>query len=257
VDVKDLRKLRLARYFGVRARSSSYLTHVSDRHRFVYVEVPKAGCSLVKRALQCSELGGDPERVPRRVHDRTLSPLLRPEDSAASLRLLLTPAGDYFRFTVVRDPFSRILSTYLDKIAGRQAERRRRLPALGVAADAELGFTEFLTLVQRQRVSRMDIHWAPQVALVGHRRIPYDFVGRFERLRNDLLELRTRLDLQFPRSLLEVESGHTTHASDRLSAFYDDTSIRLVREIYREDFVRLGYADRLDGNTGASRRARR
>lgn len=38
-----------------------------------------------------------------------------------------------------------------------------------------------------------------------------------------------------------IRTAHTTNAGSRLAEYYDDTSVGLVREIYRDDFKLLGY----------------
>ena len=45
----------LRRYFDYKPRRVNYLTHISRRHHAVFVEVPKAGCTVVKRVLQMAE----------------------------------------------------------------------------------------------------------------------------------------------------------------------------------------------------------
>lgn len=228
-------------YFDYPRGRVDYLTHISRKHRCVFVEVPKAGCSVVKRVLQYSEVDGqgvDPEAS---VHDRSLSPLAAPIRGGFDLAEIFGDPTTYFRFSFVRNPYSRALSCYLEKIAGEQWLREKRLPALGFSPDAEVSFVDFLSRVAEQGPAEMDIHWAPQHALLSLRKVRYDFLGRFEAFHADLGRLIEHLDLDVPPGLLHRRTAHVTHAGDRLHDFYDAESVRLVREIYAGDFESLGY----------------
>lgn len=218
-----------------------YLTHISRKHHCVFVEVPKAGCSVVKRILQYSEVDGqgiDPEAS---VHDRSLSPLAAPISGGFDLDEVFGTPSTWLRFSFVRNPYSRALSCYLEKIAGEQWLRDKRLPALGFDPHEEVSFAEFLRRVAKQEPPEMDIHWAPQHALLGLSRVRYDYLGRFECFASDLQRLIDVVGLNAPRELLERRTTHVTGAGGRLQEFYDTETIDLVQHIYDEDFTALGY----------------
>ena len=230
----------LARYFDYPPGRANYLTHISRRHRAVFVEVPKAGCTVVKMVLQHSEHGGEPYHRPESVHDRSTSPLGSPLRGEFDIDEVFT-GSSYFRFAFVRNPYSRALSCYLEKIIGKQWLRDMRLPKLGFEPDEEVGFAEFLRRVAGQRRAEMDIHWAPQHYLLSLDKVSYGFIGRFESFADDLRWLITHLELNAPLGVLDRPTAHTTNASERLREYFDDESVDLVRDIYRGDFERLGY----------------
>lgn len=230
----------LRRYFAYPPGRVDYLTHISRRHRAVFVEVPKAGCTVVKRVLQHSERGDESYEEPESVHDRSTSPLGAPMRDGFDVDEIF--AGDtYFRFAFVRNPYSRALSCYLEKIAGQQRLRDLRLPKLGFEPREQVGFTDFLRRVAEQRPREMDIHWAPQHHLLSLAKVSYGFLGRFESFADDLHAVIDRLGLNAPPQLLGQPTSHTTHASDKVRDYFDDESVGLVRQIYRRDFEALGY----------------
>jgi hypothetical protein len=232
---------RFARYFDYPQGRVDYLTHISRRHAAVFVEVPKAGCTVVKRVLQASENGGalPPDLVS--VHDRSTSPLAAPLRDGFDVEEVFGAGSRFFRFAFVRNPYSRALSCYLEKIAGAQWLRDLRLPKLGFQPDEEITFSQFLRRVADQEPSAMDIHWAPQSFLLALPKVEYAFLGRFESFHADLEALRRHLGLQAPASLFSERTQHTTGARSRISAHFDRETVDLVRGIYHEDFQRLGY----------------
>jgi len=230
------------RYFHLGRQKVNYLTHVSLRHRAVFLEVPKAGCTVVKTILQYSENGGRAPEGQDSVHKRATSPLSAPFRDDLDLDDLFGPESDFFTFTFVRNPYSRALSCYLEKIVGKRHLSDVRRPKLGIPLDAEVSFREFLEAVARQKPRGMDIHWAPQATLAAFGKIQHGFVGRFESFGSDLRWVIDRLGLEAPAELVDRPTSHTTNARDRLMEYYEDERCgALVREIYRDDFRRLGY----------------
>lgn len=228
-------------YFDYPRGRVNYLTHISRKHQCVFVEVPKAGCSVVKRVLQYSEVDGDGFDPSASVHDRSTSPLAAPLGGEFDLRDVYGDPTPYFRFSFVRNPYTRALSCYLEKIAGEQWLRDLRLPELGFAPDAEVSFVDFLRRVAEQDPADMDIHWAPQHFLLSLDKVEYDFLGRFEFFRTHLESVIDVLGLDVPRELVEMRTAHVTGAQRRLHDYYDKEAVELVQRIYREDFRRLGY----------------
>ena len=231
------------RYFNYPRRRVNYVTHISTRHRCVYVEVPKAGCSVVKRVLQYSEVDGDRDR-PAGVGARPV-PLAAggPDQRAGSTSTRSSgPPVRYFRFSFVRNPYSRALSCYLEKIAGEQWLRDLRLPELGFHPQDEVSFADFLNRVAGAGAVRdMDVHWAPQHFLLSLRRVQYGFLGRFENFQGDLRRLVDILALDVPEELLLRRTAHVTSAASKLHDYYDDETVALVQQIYGKDFDALGY----------------
>lgn len=232
---------RLSTYFAYPRGQVNYLTHISRRHSAVFVEVPKAGCTVVKRVMQHSEHAGEPYEEPKSVHDRATSPLAAPVRDRFDPDEVYGRGSPYFRFAFVRNPYSRALSCYLEKIAGEQWLRDLRLPALGFDPNEDVTFVEFLARVAAQRPADMDIHWAPQHVLLGLDRVEYGFIGRFESFQRDVHRVIQHLEMDVPQEMVEATTSHVTNAGSRLQEYYEGEAAELVRTIYREDFERLGY----------------
>jgi hypothetical protein len=240
--------------FADRSPRANYLVNWSRRFRYIYVETPKVGCTSIKRMLQHAEVDGDDSRLhwesgPEvgmsggRVHDKELSPLMSPLDSPAEFLEALGSEA-FLRFGFVRNPFSRVLSAYLDKVVGNPWERQRHLPAFGFDPDDDVRFGEVVRAIVDRDPVELDPHWAPQFMLLSPDRIEYALVGRFERLEADLLDVATRLGLVDSFHGAVQIPPHATGASSLLGVHYSPEVVDLVREYYRVDFDAFSYSAR-------------
>ncbi|CAI7920476.1 unnamed protein product, partial [Closterium sp. NIES-54] len=121
-----------------------------------------------------------------------------------AVRLVTRP--DFFRFTFVRNPFSRALSAYSNKLVVTDTPNNKTGPGsreywnerffrfvrpqfeLLKGEDDLVSFPDFMRLVALMKKNfrwKMDRHVAPQVDVCFMQMIKYDFVGRFENLEED------------------------------------------------------------------------
>lgn len=227
----------------------------SLRRNMVYCPVPKAANSTIKYLLALCELGPmtkiarfDPGKD---LHNHLSGPLLSPfffENRQDILRDILID-GDYFRFTLVRNPFSRVLSCYLDRFQKksmiyRYMQRQSVKYAMPYQLGEMIGFLDFLRLVAKiPSVAEMDQHVRPQYHQIHADIIPYDAVGRFESMATDVTAVLHRIygsdigDLP----LTENRSPSVTSAGTKLRQYYCDESVAIVRELYDVDFKAFSY----------------
>ena len=211
-------------------------TFVSNSRRFVYVKNDKAGSSFIIRSLTRSE-----KRV-RRIRHRTpflnrqANPLLTPAE--------LTPRqweralSHYFVFTFSRNPFSRTLSCYLDRIVGRDESYFVLQKRIGFADGAKPSFAEFLEMLGEDGVLDLDTHWKPQYRNIAYDYFNYGFVGHFE---NFGVEFPALLNWLYGRKAKLGEVRQGTSATKQLTDYYDDRTVALVRDLYGRDFELFGY----------------
>ena len=157
----------------------NYISDVSDKTKTIYFGIPKTGCSSIRRSLQFLEVNAEKELLPEIVHDKKSSPLSGLYTHNQSAESLLC-SNDYFKFTFVRNPFTRILSAYLDKFVHNKWERNKRLSDLGYNISNKFTFTQFLNYVNDQQRELLDIHWIPQCYLLPENLNLLNFIGRFE-----------------------------------------------------------------------------
>lgn len=232
--------MSLERYFSYPSQTVEYLANISDRYKYFYLANPKAASTGILRTLQLAEVDGDSARLPDSVHDRQNSPILKIGASSFSPEEIFG-GSVFFRFTYVRNPFTRVLSAYLDKIVREPEERNRLLPTLGIAADADVSFLDFLKAIHNQRDGWRDIHWATQSRLIQCNNINYSFIGRFETFASTFPQLLGRIGIGQEYFDTASAASHATGASSRIAEYVAAEEQRLILTIYESDFMNFGY----------------
>jgi dermatan 4-sulfotransferase 1 len=218
--------------------------NISTRYRYLFAEAPKVACSSIKLTLRRLELD-DPEFAPPDIedlHPRNFSPLLRPSQVGDLDKFLARK--DVFKFCFVRNPYTRLLSAWLEKIAGNMPPKSQILLQLGREPHRlghEVTFAEFVQAVASQPVSMMDPHWRVQYYQTFQPALTFDFVGRFESFDADFASVLSRLTDSF-EPYVGRATRHKTSADARLADFYTPALADLVFEKYRLDFESFGYS---------------
>ena len=138
-------------------------------------------------------------------------------------------AKDFFKFSFVRNPYSRIASTY----AGVMTFRKDLRNFLVLYKDTS--FKNFLRLVR----NNMHTHWLPINMFFNENDL--DFIGRFENFDNDLDKLKNLANID----LIKKNFSGDLNFSEKFNylKFYEDKEcIDLVEEIYKKDLDRFKYS---------------
>ncbi|MBZ2190368.1 sulfotransferase family protein [Alcanivorax sp. JB21] len=185
--------------------------------------VPKAANSAIVTHLAQLKFGRDIASHDAKRAFRTPGTLNRKE---------VEQFADLFRFTVVRNPYSRVLSAYLDKMA--------RFPERNTSYATFDAFVERLSQDPAYLLS--NAHWAPQTALMLIPVEDFDFIGKVESLDQDLATITAKIHGK-ATPLATADAGPpSTGASKKLRQYYhNDALIAAVRDIYQADFSRLTY----------------
>lgn len=241
--MQDFRK-SLEERFDIRFPVYNYTVNIDEERRLAYFETPKVACTSIKKYMMDRRVGGEMQLASKgAVHDRQGSPLMQltalpPEEAQAVF------APGYRRFTFVRNPFSRTLSAYLDKIVNNEWERQRHLPLFGFEQGAKPSYGQFLRRLMLTRDRLRDIHYMTQSRLTGGLGgLAHDFIGRFEAFGDDFQQMKGQF--YGDTTTEDYRSFGKHHASDagaKLRSFYGRDEIALVRDIYAIDFAMFGYS---------------
>ena len=142
---------------------------------------------------------------------------------------------ELFKFTVVRDPFSRTLSAYLDKI-----DRKYNITT------EKVSFKDFLISLKKGKLYS-NLHWAPQTSILLIPLDEFDFIGKFEKLNTDLSYIISRIKNETVHEFDYSKKGPpSTSATDKIAKYFDKECVELVQEMYSKDFELLDYSNSLD-----------
>lgn len=212
---------------------------ISFEQEIVYFRIPKAANSTIVASV----FGGQ-----RTDFDWDTIDALK-EGSKRLSQLSETEARQVlasFRiFTFVRNPFSRIYSCYLDKVARKSMVSQPVWKALGKNETDEVTFDEFLDFLEDGKNIYTDPHWARQADLTPIPMDRFDLVGHVETFEKDYVALLTLLGIaDRPPSNF---TPHKTNSNERLCELTESQQERISR-IYKADFIKFGYASRLDAD---------
>lgn len=224
--------------FSLQNHNGNYLVNISLTGKYIYFEIPKVACSTVKKTLQKCE---DPAYInddPKRIHNKKASPLLSPSEVDRPLEYYIAKER-FFTFGFVRNPYSRVLSCYIDKFLEIKPNNLKLFPILGLDPQQPVSFAMFLERVQQQDPEMMDIHWRPQSLLLPDESVQLDYIGHFENFSSDFQNVLERI-YENPAPILSF-AKHATGADDKIKTYYTPRTMELVQDIYRQDFQRFQY----------------
>ena len=205
----------------------------------VYLNNAKVACSSVKKAIWL-KWSPDTYGAVQNPHDRLNAPFCR---DIADISCHYNEMAAAAMFTVVRNPYVRILSAYLDKIGRTPTETRdsavwfpfaRRFRLSG---DALPSFDEFLRMIVSEDPSLLDQHFAPQYLNVLQPFATCDFVGHIERMS----EVWAYLEKYGVTP--QEHRPHQTMASVLIENYYSDEQAAMLFEYFKEDFSTFGYSE--------------
>lgn len=221
-------------------------TNISLRHRYVYFAVDKVANSSIKNSLFDIEYAAVGKKA-LTLYDKRCSPLLSPYQLPLELLRDVLNSGNYFRFAFVRNPYSRLLSCYLDRILTASSKPRRQLNAFlkkqGQSFD-EVTFEKFVRAVCDQSPNLQNSHWRVQTDDILHGLVEFDFIGKFETLWPDMAIVSSRIwgDLRPEMANKDVnKSPRATNAGARLREYYTPELANLVATRFASDFGAFGY----------------
>ena len=190
-----------------------------DENRCIYIHVPKCGgISVAKALFGEANIGHATHR---------------------QYRILFTQEEyrSYFKFTIVRNPWDRLVSAFHYLKGGGNGEADARW-----SNEHRAAFDDFGTFVREwlpgKKLDSIYWHFMPQThftsteAGIGE----LDFVGRFETLERDYDTIAERLGVETRLPRLNASK----RGSDYRSYYTDDTA-SIASEAYKDDIEAFGY----------------
>ncbi|CAI7920566.1 unnamed protein product [Closterium sp. NIES-54] len=226
-------------------------TIIEESLKLVYCAIPKVACNSWLMWLRARLGLPNPEDPLLALNEKEWGLHELALDFTEEQAIRLMTRLDFFKFSFVRNPFSRIASAYSNKLVRTDRPKLKTgtgwgtrqywsnvffhavKPMYEAVKDSTglVSFPDFVRLVGKLLASHradMDRHLAPQEDICALGSIKYDFVGRFERLEEDV---KTVVD-RFGGEHLDVfrfgKGAHFTDTDRRLTKLYDKVCVHLL-----------------------------
>lgn len=159
------------------------------------------------------------------------------------------------KFVVVRDPFSRLVSAYQNKIASPWPDQRvdfwekhirnecpHFVNSMQMAREGPLmSIEQFLScLLSEDNIAQSNEHWRPQTQLCALDFIQYDRHLHLESLHSDAADLIQFLG--WKENITSFQFHRNPIYSRPLAQFFSEEAIQMVLRYYEKDFEVLGYS---------------
>jgi len=146
-----------------------------------------------------------------------------------------------YKFVFVRNPYTRTLSAYLDKIA----KGKRKPSALVARSDPPPSFVSFCRYLADGGLFENG-HWAPQSASLLIPADQFDFIGKLENFDADFRCVLDRITPAGSGHPVKTFASNRTGANERLKAYYTHEAAEIVARQFAEDFDVFGYSPHPD-----------
>lgn len=198
--------------------------------KFIFIHIPKTGGTSIRKFLEDNKIMYVNRHIKGSFHK--------------SIRKFPIENKKYYSFAFVRNPYDRILSSWLMFQYKKEFEWKTREELIN------LTFRQFLERAINKNTVKYIInnnkfrvkHVEPQHHFVTNRqgKIGVNFIGRFENLEEDFAKVCDRLNIPF-NGLPHLNSTKHKHYSE----YYTKKTKELVDRIYKKDFELFNYEMKL------------
>ncbi|MEN8805742.1 MAG: sulfotransferase family 2 domain-containing protein [Wenyingzhuangia sp.] len=202
---------------------------INKTKKFVFIHVPKCGGSSIQKCNYFNCWSGSSHLTLENYHK------------------LIFNSNSYKYYSIVRNPWSRMLSvyTYWKQMTPNHKYYRFDKEACKVIQDNDMSFKEFIVKLLEPKVyfhivgdpNKEMVHLRSQYSFftVGGQ-YKMDFVGRMENLQEDFDFICE--DIGIPRQ----ELPHVNKSSHKqYTEYYDDETIDVISKVYKDDIERFNY----------------
>jgi chondroitin 4-sulfotransferase 11 len=196
-------------------RGRGVYSHYADQHQCIFIHIPKAAGTSVALTL----------------FDRNSRHVPWHEYYSANPHKF----ARYYKFTFVRNPWDRLVSSYMFLQKGGMNDADARWAARYLKPFAS--FEDFVLDGIQQPEIHSWVHFLPQSHFVCdvHGKCQMDFVGKFENLADDFAVVAAKLGCQ--RQLAKVNVGQRDHYRQ----YYSEATRAKVAQVYTRDIACFGY----------------
>lgn len=204
----------------------------------IYSFIPKNACSTLRLSLAIANGCITSTQDFNWIHQNN-------QTFKADLASLLTAN---YTFTILRCPYARLASTYLDKIVNRDREAWHLLDLLKREISIQdLTFEKFIKALIQPSVRKGDIHWRPQIDFLVYQQ--YDNYFCLEQFSTAITTLKEKINLPVidarPLTRHGIDGLSLLHGSDFSNTPPDD--IRALKTVGQCPTPKALYTPELTG----------
>lgn len=231
----------------------TFNTMIFEDAKIVYIAIPKAACTSIKWWLNeninyksknekkiSSETSFD-----RMIHDRIKGTETQASSAGIENLLYQLCRTDAYRFSVVRNPFTRIFSAWWSKIVANEESQHYSIKDSAIwdnypanREEIKSGFERFLLYLEEKENKAGNPHWESQYKLLLPNKIKYDNIYKLEKINK--LENDLRESISFSKSYTPLSLKNKSDIKYNIE-YLTNKSINIIQKIYEMDFNNFGY----------------
>lgn len=205
---------------------------IIDKHKLIHLHVPKTGGSSI---INFFDIWGDDGALHTFKSVFIDGITCTPQHFTGLMLQNLFPKKfeNYRKFIVVRDPYTRIISSYIDKI--------KHYCPYGFKI-TELDKDHFHQWVESSTMLNNFDHILPQVRYIG----PFvvDYLLKFENLEQEFYQMLNYFNIKTDKKLPKINTAAQPVSTLELSYQIKTETLTLINNYYSKDFEFFGYEKR-------------
>jgi hypothetical protein len=188
----------------------------------VYIQIPKAANSSIIHTLNKAEKWTDPSITDHQTIQDHVRPFKVPYSESVFLKY-----KSFTWFTFVRNPYSRIVSSYVNKVLEPKSVFES-FSKIGIKKD--FSFLDFCRAIEPLCPISCNDHIKPQSVIMPKEKM--DFIGKVENIELDWATLSARCP-DLPKLTSHLNKSEHVHP---YSGFLCEASSKIINDFYSEDF---------------------
>ena len=187
-------------------------------NKYVFLHIPRTGGTLIENKLRekySQDYYGIDKMGLSKQH-YMLDKLISNKDK-----------NNIFVFTFVRNPFDRILSSYLNWTINNTPNFDKYIDMVKKVVENKL-------YLYKGAINTNDIsHYIPMTSMIGNHKL--DFIGKFENYENDIKKLSEISDMANLNEII-IKKRNIDYRT-----FYNERNKKIISELYKDDLKEFNY----------------
>jgi len=219
------------------------ISYISRDHKIQFSHIPKSGCQSIRKFII-------------KINDEDPNMNIWGGQFVSRYVISTTRTVDGFdHYSIVRNPFSRIVSCYYNKIIGIHWHSFK--PFFGYCSEKRPTFEEFVKHLENSLLNKNE-HWNTQTSLIGQNNTKIFKIEEKGSLNSEMIEktshnffhfhpidhVETRKDLGIfvgKMSSAKLNEYYSKKTQPIVENFYNEEIVNIVKKLYKCDFDNFGY----------------